>query len=90
MSACPSCRKPLPRCAICLMHMGTGSGLQLLSSNSNKHDDDGKLTPFNSWFTWCQTCKHGGHSEHITQWFQLVQKKTDLICKLPEMNFGEY
>ncbi|KAL3269121.1 hypothetical protein HHI36_008202 [Cryptolaemus montrouzieri] len=23
MSSCPNCRKPLPRCAICLMHMGT-------------------------------------------------------------------
>lgn len=22
-TVCPSCRKPLPRCALCLMHMGT-------------------------------------------------------------------
>ncbi|KAJ8676074.1 hypothetical protein QAD02_011860 [Eretmocerus hayati] len=69
MSACPSCRKPLPRCAICLMHMGTVSGLQITSAPS-RNEDDGKLTEFSNWFTWCQTCRHGGHANHITHWFQ--------------------
>ncbi|EFN84236.1 GATOR complex protein MIOS [Harpegnathos saltator] len=69
MSACPNCRKPLPRCAICLMYMGTVSGLTTSSVNRSE-DCDSKLTEFNNWFTWCQTCKHGGHAEHITQWFR--------------------
>ncbi|XP_018011442.1 GATOR complex protein MIOS-A [Hyalella azteca] len=27
------------------------------------------LNPFANWFTWCQTCKHGGHANHIMDWF---------------------
>ncbi|XP_015172042.1 PREDICTED: WD repeat-containing protein mio [Polistes dominula] len=70
MSSCPSCRKPLPRCAICLMHMGTVSGIQLTSAGISRNEDDNKLTEFNNWFTWCQTCRHGGHADHITHWFR--------------------
>ncbi|XP_049939369.1 GATOR complex protein MIOS isoform X2 [Schistocerca serialis cubense] len=62
MSACPQCRKPLPRCAICLMHMGTASG--------TCPGGVAKLTEFSSWFTWCQTCRHGGHAGHMAQWFR--------------------
>lgn len=69
MSSCPSCRKPLPRCAICLMHMGTVSGFQTSTGISNRSDDDSKLTEFENWFTWCQTCRHGGHTDHINDWF---------------------
>ncbi|XP_076291746.1 GATOR complex protein mio isoform X1 [Lasioglossum baleicum] len=71
MSSCPNCRKPLPRCAICLMHMGTVSGLQMTTSNVNRNEEcDNKLTEFNNWFTWCQSCRHGGHADHITHWFR--------------------
>ncbi|XP_058794718.1 GATOR complex protein MIOS-B [Phymastichus coffea] len=70
MTACPSCRKPLPRCAICLMHMGTVSGLQVTTGTSGRNEEDSKLTEFSNWFTWCQTCRHGGHANHITHWFQ--------------------
>lgn len=65
MSSCPNCRKPLPRCAICLMHMGTTTGDQCNS------DGDGlKLVDFSHWFTWCQTCRHGGHASHMIHWFK--------------------
>ncbi|KAK0099087.1 hypothetical protein PV326_006551 [Microctonus aethiopoides] len=70
MSSCPSCRKPLPRCAICLMHMGTVSGFQTNTGIANRNEDDTKLTEFGNWFTWCQTCRHGGHTDHITHWFR--------------------
>ncbi|XP_014207535.2 GATOR complex protein MIOS-A [Copidosoma floridanum] len=65
-STCINCRKPLPRCAICLMHMGTITDLP----SGNKNDDENKITEFSSWFTWCQTCRHGGHANHIIHWFQ--------------------
>ncbi|RUS87799.1 hypothetical protein EGW08_004464 [Elysia chlorotica] len=64
ISCCQSCRKALPRCAICLAHMGTLSGLGADTSGSGV-----KLTEFGAWFTWCQTCRHGGHADHLTQWF---------------------
>uniref|UniRef100_A0A0B6ZZ52 Uncharacterized protein n=1 Tax=Arion vulgaris TaxID=1028688 RepID=A0A0B6ZZ52_9EUPU len=64
VTCCPNCRKALPRCAICLTHMGTASG------SGSETGSGAKLTPFQEWFTWCQTCRHGGHAGHITQWFQ--------------------
>ncbi|XP_044266200.1 GATOR complex protein MIOS-B [Tribolium madens] len=63
MSSCPNCRKPLPRCAICLMHMGTTTG------NFSSEVDSSKIIEFSNWFTWCQTCRHGGHVSHMTHWF---------------------
>ncbi|KNE66133.1 hypothetical protein AMAG_10385 [Allomyces macrogynus ATCC 38327] len=24
---------------------------------------------FDAWFTWCQMCRHGGHSVHVMEWF---------------------
>lgn len=64
MSSCPHCRKPLPRCAICLMHMGTTTGCQ------NGDIETTKIVEFTSWFTWCQSCRHGGHSIHMIEWFK--------------------
>ncbi|GFN83407.1 WD repeat-containing protein mio [Plakobranchus ocellatus] len=65
ISCCQSCRKALSRCAICLSHMGTLSGLGADTTGSGV-----KLVPFGDWFTWCQTCRHGGHASHLTQWFR--------------------
>ncbi|PSN33611.1 WD repeat-containing protein mio [Blattella germanica] len=73
MSSCPQCRKPLPRCAICLVHMGTPSGLQnnnSTNSNGRSAAASNKLADFSSWFTWCQSCRHGGHAAHMTHWFR--------------------
>ncbi|CAG7836336.1 unnamed protein product [Allacma fusca] len=67
-SCCPSCRKPLPRCAICLLHMGT-----ILASATEPIFDPhktGTSPEALSWYTWCQTCRHGGHTAHLQQWFQ--------------------
>jgi len=63
ITCCPNCRKALPRCSICLFHMGTSSGTGIENGSGSK------LTQFQGWFTWCQTCRHGGHAEHITEWF---------------------
>jgi hypothetical protein len=56
LSNCQKCRKPLPRCAICLINMGT-------SINESKE-------PISDWFTFCISCKHGGHVSHIKEWFK--------------------
>lgn len=63
LSSCPNCRKPLPRCAICLMHMGTTQG-------GIGSGDNNKIMDFSNWFTWCQSCRHGGHVAHMTHWFE--------------------
>lgn len=25
--------------------------------------------PFADWWTWCHTCRHGGHASHLAEWF---------------------
>lgn len=74
MSSCPNCRKPLPRCAVCLMHMGTASGDSPLRGSvggiRNTQVTPSKTTEFDAWFAWCQMCRHGGHSKHIVDWFE--------------------
>nr|XP_053633345.1 GATOR complex protein MIOS-like [Cherax quadricarinatus] len=86
MQACPNCRKPLPRCSLCLVHMGTpsGWGSSIPKSSGGEDNAEGdsstptsdtavrrrKLSNFTSWFTWCQTCRHGGHAHHLMEWFK--------------------
>ena len=77
--SCPSCRKPTPRCSICLMNMGSNSGFfagmsHMMPSNgkdgatvstNNGGGKKSEITPFGMFFTWCQVCRHGGHADHI-------------------------
>ncbi|XP_059619271.1 GATOR complex protein MIOS [Phlebotomus argentipes] len=71
LSSCPNCRKPLPRCALCLHHMGTTTGNAASQHLCGGHSALGwQSRPFSKWFSWCQTCRHGGHTEHLVQWFQ--------------------
>lgn len=74
MSSCPHCRKPQPRCAICLVNMGTPSCYDGPNPTSARSPSltSLRLIEFSSWFTWCQTCRHGGHAAHMTQWFRWV------------------
>ncbi|KAK5600370.1 hypothetical protein CRENBAI_025253 [Crenichthys baileyi] len=73
VTSCPGCRKPLPRCALCLMNMGTPVSS---CSGTGKTDEkmdltrDNKLAQFNNWFTWCHNCRHGGHAGHMLSWFR--------------------
>ncbi|OQR99375.1 hypothetical protein ACHHYP_06902 [Achlya hypogyna] len=81
LNNCPSCKKPLPQCALCLLPFGALNPyleLALRKGDKLKADQDvaaadnlGDLSsiPFVEWFTWCQTCKHGGHAHHMTDWF---------------------
>ncbi|KAG9294907.1 hypothetical protein G9A89_003247 [Geosiphon pyriformis] len=74
-TCCPDCRLPLPRCSICLLNLGTpiDSLRAQIPYNQDGHapssTKDGPAG-FDLWFTWCQTCRHGGHAIHILQWFQ--------------------
>lgn len=74
LSACPHCRKPLPRCSLCLLHMGTS----LPSSTYNPTNI--KSRPVSSWMTWCQSCRHGGHLVHIQEWFKNHQECPVTCC----------
>jgi len=58
ISSCPNCRKPLPRCSLCLLPLGCSNPTE-----------SSKFSGFSQWFTWCQTCRHGGHAQHMMDWF---------------------
>ncbi|VDP13715.1 unnamed protein product [Soboliphyme baturini] len=64
LGSCLNCKKPLPRCTLCGLHLGT----QLVSC----YDASGKSNKFGSWFAWCQACRHGGHTEHLATWFEVL------------------
>uniref|UniRef100_A0A8C4SMB3 Missing oocyte, meiosis regulator, homolog (Drosophila) n=1 Tax=Erpetoichthys calabaricus TaxID=27687 RepID=A0A8C4SMB3_ERPCA len=73
VTSCPGCRKPLPRCALCLMNMGTPISSCPGTAKSDEKVDlskDKKLAEFNNWFTWCHNCRHGGHAGHMLSWFR--------------------
>lgn len=41
---------------------------------------------FGKWFSWCQTCKHGGHLNHLMDWFKSHDKCPFLHCKCRCLN----
>ncbi|EDV26788.1 uncharacterized protein TRIADDRAFT_23176, partial [Trichoplax adhaerens] len=71
---CRNCGKALPKCAICLRNMCLDiDRLPNDTKSANIHVDGGKVMypkkRFNSWFSWCQSCRHGGHATHMESWF---------------------
>ena len=80
LSCCPSCRNQLPRCYVCLLSLGSINPYmevkrqQTTSKTTSKRSAvqirEMSTLNFSEWFTWCQMCKHGGHADHIAQWFE--------------------
>ncbi|KAF3937088.1 hypothetical protein ABW19_dt0208370 [Dactylella cylindrospora] len=71
---CPNCRKPLPRCAICLLYLGTPN-TRIIKSKGEEEDEVG----YDKWFNFCLICNHGSHAGHAKEWFS---KHT--LCPVPE------
>ncbi|KAI8893401.1 hypothetical protein BC833DRAFT_624917, partial [Globomyces pollinis-pini] len=69
-SVCPSCLKLLPRCSLCLLQLGSHLDPPLPSINTKRAIHATSPSRFDSWFAWCQTCNHGGHTLHLFEWFQ--------------------
>ncbi|DAZ99931.1 TPA: hypothetical protein N0F65_008738 [Lagenidium giganteum] len=122
LTCCPSCRKPLPQCALCLLPFGSlnpyfelahrrskqsaDTVATAMASNNNvdhagllqdaeigsgnEHENLAQLSsiPFVEWFTWCQSCKHGGHAHHLADWFELhsVCPVTDCDCTCQQLD----
>jgi hypothetical protein len=113
LTCCPTCRKPLPQCALCLLPFGSlnpyfelahrrsrqtadavntlvssvaadsGGVLKEPKTGKNEYENLGQLSsiPFVEWFTWCQSCKHGGHAHHLADWF-----KAHTVCPVTDCN----
>lgn len=71
---CENCRGPLPRCAICLLPMGT------LSATNPAESKAVQLTAqFDKWPVFCFSCNHGYHAGHADEWFARYD-----MCPVPE------
>ncbi|KAG6975738.1 hypothetical protein JG688_00002071 [Phytophthora aleatoria] len=113
LTCCPTCRKPLPQCALCLLPFGSlnpyfelahrrsrqtsdavntmvssvaadnGGVLKEPKTGKNEYENLAQLSsiPFVEWFTWCQSCKHGGHAHHLADWF-----KAHTVCPVTDCN----
>ncbi|KAK6363369.1 hypothetical protein TWF730_000802 [Orbilia blumenaviensis] len=83
---CPNCRKPLPRCAICLLYLGTPNTRVIRNNNSSSHNiGKGEKVDdmYDKWFNFCLICNHGSHAGHAKEWFS---KHT--LCPVPECEWG--
>ncbi|ORY82112.1 hypothetical protein BCR37DRAFT_380048 [Protomyces lactucae-debilis] len=63
---CPSCRKPLPRCALCLLPLGTSPD----QDTATCRVQDKAQRTFDWSLNFCLRCNHGCHSEHAVAWFR--------------------
>jgi len=71
VTICPQCSNALPRCAICLLPFScTPFDPRNISTGIDTYFWASSQTSFDNWFSWCQTCKHGGHVGHLQEWFK--------------------
>eukprot|EP00347_Sterkiella_histriomuscorum_P008418 403345170 len=83
---CVECGKSTPNCSVCLQPIGilnpfielkskaptsaVGFGTHsVINQNENQNSIQMKRE-LEMWFLWCQKCKHGGHTQHILEWFK--------------------
>eukprot|EP00940_MAST-03C_sp_MAST-3C-sp2_P002485 g2485.t1 len=76
MRRCPSCKKSLPRCSVCLGVLGTPNPYIRSRSPSG-------ILSFDDWWVWCRHCGHGGHAGHLNAWFDRNREcpVVDCDCK---------
>lgn len=79
--SCPHCGAPLPRCAVCLLTLGTPIPMD---SRDRVNDDttSGRIeNNLREWFSFCLSCNHGSHVYHAEEWFS-----KHYVCPVPDCN----
>ncbi|CAZ82030.1 unnamed protein product [Tuber melanosporum] len=84
-TVCPHCKKSLPRCAVCLLNLGTvaykkvavGLGTSVGGGGGVERDTD-RESDYDRWFNFCLACGHGMHAGHAKEWFGLRK-----VCPVP-------
>ncbi|CAF1350017.1 unnamed protein product [Adineta steineri] len=71
LMVCAKCRQVLPRCSICMMNLTT-----YIEDASYAYEPppDKHALMSSQWFTWCRLCRHGGHAEHVSNWFAMNEQ----------------
>lgn len=79
LQACPHCGAPLPRCAVCLLTLGTP-----IPPDGGATDNSARSrieANFRSKFSFCLSCNHGAHAFHAEEWFS-----KHYVCPVPDCN----
>lgn len=77
MNSCPHCGAALPRCAICLLTLGTPNAIDYNDSSK----DSLYISQFKNKFSFCLSCGHGYHAHHAEEWFS-----NHYVCPVPDCN----
>lgn len=74
-NCCPHCGAALPRCAICLLSLGSpSSDVDIGESSMVPH-----YKSFKNKFSFCLSCGHGYHAHHAEEWFS-----KHYVCPVPD------
>ncbi|KAF8624642.1 hypothetical protein AX15_005795 [Amanita polypyramis BW_CC] len=77
---CPHCNRQLPRCSICLMTLGVIYDAEKYAEAVHSSRDEDAIVI-------CQTCRHGGHATHITEWFWMEDgRRNHETCAVADCN----
>ena len=83
---CSICARPMPRCGICMLWLGTPDPARLPavvrtsgSTESVTHKRDDRRDPLETQIMWCMKCLHGFHGHHAKEWFARHR-----ICAVPD------
>lgn len=78
-NVCPHCRSPLPRCAVCLLTLGTPVPVDLSQKPAENDIRARNQARFRDWFSFCMSCNHGAHAVHAEEWFS-----KHYVCPVPD------
>ena len=94
-NACPQCSRKLPLCAVCLYPIEISNQEKIVkicsvhsvgALNKVNKEDDNDNSKENQRYIWCTKCRHGGHMDHISEWFRefLVCPFSECKCRCAE------
>lgn len=81
-TVCPQCKRPMPRCGICMLWLGSpdpakpGGAAALAEKTEGK---SGEMKASERMIVWCMKCTHGFHGGHARDWFARHK-----ICAIPD------
>ncbi|EGD76568.1 hypothetical protein PTSG_12618 [Salpingoeca rosetta] len=78
---CQECHAPLQTCVVCATRMTINAVATGSFDVGSRHGREGQAPLAPAMFTWCQVCGHGGHANHLLQWFS-----ANTTCAAAECN----
>eukprot|EP00828_Plagiopyla_frontata_P028373 TRINITY_DN36738_c0_g1_i1.p2 TRINITY_DN36738_c0_g1~~TRINITY_DN36738_c0_g1_i1.p2 ORF type:complete len:119 (-),score=23.58 TRINITY_DN36738_c0_g1_i1:81-437(-) len=70
ITQCPECTKSLYNCAVCLLPISIANPYASEKAKGKKGPNFIDEVPIEEAVIWCQSCHHGGHFHHISEWFE--------------------